>query len=64
MSNFSPKGTRDKIFFLLLLSPFFITAQTTAQDTLKEVTLKAAVDYASNTAKIQQSYWMKITASP
>ena len=66
MSDFSSKGKPGIIiFFLLLLSPFFIAAQTTAQDTLKEVTLKAAIDYAiKHQPKIQQSLLdEQITAS-
>lgn len=45
------------LFLLLLLFPFFITAQTNPGDTvLKEVTLQAAVDYAKkNQPRIQQS---------
>lgn len=66
MSDFSSKGKPGvTIFFLLLLSPFFTKAQSTAQDTLKEVTLKAAVDYAiKHQPKIQQSLLdEQITAS-
>jgi len=66
MSDFSPKGKPGiTIFFLLLLSPFFSKAQITAQDTLKEVTLQAAIDYAiKHQPKIQQSLLdEQITAS-
>jgi len=57
MSDFFQKEKRKTLFFFLLLSPAFITAQTAAKDSLlKEVTLKNAVEYAiKNQPRIQQS---------
>jgi outer membrane protein len=57
MSDFFQMGKGKIIFFFLLLSPFFITAQTTSKDTLLQVvTLKNAVEYAiKNQPGIQQS---------
>ncbi|MGG9962428.1 TolC family protein [Ferruginibacter sp. SUN106] len=58
MTDFIKQGRPGiTIVILLLLAPFFTTAQTAVQDTLlKEVTLKAAIDYAiRHQPKIQQA---------
>lgn len=54
---FLPTARSFSTAVILLLTPFFINAQTNAADTLvKEVTLKAAIDYAiKHQPKIQQS---------